>query len=345
MANAVVLMTALVPTLGHKYLIDFASNLVYDSGGTAHIIVGTMETEPVDGWKRYMAIREAFKDKHNVVVHHLDRIVPQEPDQHPDFWNLWRDIVREFVTVGPDDYFVASELYGMDMARVLGCRFMPCNRYRETLPIKGTDVRTDLLGKFDQILPEFQPYIRKTVTIFGAESCGKTTMARRLAKDMDGWFVPEWAREYLETVGIEITDECMRMIVEGQSALQDTAHFGLHGKPWIFQDTDLLSTVGYYRIYGKDDADVRRCELAAIERGSDLYLVMSDGIPFEPDPIRYGGDVRESNTQFWIDLLDEVGAKYVVVPAGDHDTQAEFIEQHLTRWFSDEHREIIEYRR
>src|SRR5574343_139183 len=101
------------------------------------------------------------------------------------------------------------------MANVLGCKFMPCNRYRETVPIKGTTVRQNLMNNFEFILPEFQKYIRKTVTIFGAESCGKTTMTKYLSEKMNGWFVPEWAREYLETVGSEVTDERMRDIIYG----------------------------------------------------------------------------------------------------------------------------------
>lgn len=345
MANAIVLMTALVPTIGHKYLIDFAKNLIKPTG-TVHVIVGTMGREPVDGEKRFVAIRQAYRVNGYIKVHHLHRDVPQEPSEHPDFWNVWRDIVREFVDVKSDDYFVASELYGMDMARVLGCRFMPCNRYRETVPIKGSDVRSDLMGNFRFILPEFQHHIRKTVTVFGAESCGKTTMARRLAKDLNGWFVPEWAREYLETVGTEVTDERMAAIVEGQAAAQDTAYHDLYDKPWIFQDTDLFSTVGYYRIWGGDKrTDMSRIEQMAIDRRSDLYVVMNDQIPFEADPLRYGGTVRESRMQFWIDLLEGFDADYVVVPQGDHESQAAFLHGYLEVWFANQHRAVIDYQR
>lgn len=344
--NAIVLMTALVPTLGHKYLIDFARNLIHDLDGKVHVIVGTLSREPVNGYDRYIAIKDTFKSERDLIVHHLNRDVPQEPSEHPDFWNVWRDIVREFVDVEPDDYFVASELYGIDMARVLGCRFMPCNRYRETVPIKGSDLREDILGNFGYILPEFQQHLRKVVTIFGAESCGKTTMAKRLARDLDGWFVPEWAREYLETVGTEVTDERMASIVEGQAAAQDTAFFTLRGKPWIFQDTDLLSTVGYYRIWGGDKrADMARIERMAAERGSDLYVVMNDRIPFEQDPLRYGGTSRESDTKFWTDLLDEFGARYVVTPVGDHESQASFLKGYLEVWHRCELDHISSYRR
>lgn len=347
MPNAIVLMTALVPTVGHKYLIDYAKNLgLIGYRDQVHVIVGTLDREPIEGKMRYYAIRDAYLNDSRVVVHHLHRDVPQEPSEHPDFWNVWRDIVREFVFVEPDDYFVASELYGMDMANVLGCKFMPCNRYRETVPVKGTDVRNDLMDSFDLILPEFQKHIRKTVTIFGAESCGKTTMTRALSKELNGHFIPEWAREYLETVGAEVTDERMRAIVEGQAALQKTAKNDLFNKPFIFQDTDLFSTLGYYRLWGGGtDRDIDLCEYLAKQLKSDFYIVMNDQIPFEADPLRYGGDKRESGMQFWIDILEEFKLPYYVVPLGNPYQQTNAACRAVIEMFDNATQHIRQYKR
>lgn len=346
MPDAIVLMTALVPTVGHKYLIDYAKNLLQYVGDQVHVIVGTMDREPVDSWDRVNAFKEAYLNDRRVVIHRLHRDVPQEPSEHPDFWNVWRDIVREFVDVKPDDYFVASELYGMDMANVLGCQFMPGNRYRETVPVKGTDVRNDLMDSFDLILPEFQKHIRKTVTVFGAESCGKTTMTRALSKELNGHFLPEWAREYLETVGAEVTDERMRAIVEGQAALQKTAKNDLFNKPFVFCDTDLYSTLGYYRLWGGGtDRDIDLCEYLAKQLKSDFYIVMNDGIPFEPDPLRYGGDKRESGMQFWIDILEEFKLPYYVVPNTSKHMQTNYACSAVIEMFEQSTQHIRGYKR
>lgn len=347
MPNAIVLMTALVPTVGHKYLIDFAKALgLIGYRDRVHVIVGTLEREPVKGNLRFDAISETYKNDPRVVVHHLHRDVPQDPSEHPDFWGVWCDIVREFVDVQPDDYFVASELYGMDMAHVLGCKFMPCNRYRETIPVKGTDVRNDLMDSFEFILPEFQKHIRKTVTVFGAESCGKTTMTRALAKELNGHFIPEWAREYLETVGAEVTDERMRAIIFGQAALQKTAKNDLFNKPFIFQDTDLFSTLGYYRLWGGGtDHDVDLCEYLAKQLKSDFYIVMNDGIPFEADPLRYGGDKRESGMQFWIDLLEEFKLPHYVIPNTSKHMQTNYACSAVIEMFDESTQHIKKYKR
>jgi hypothetical protein len=36
-------------------------------------------------------------------------------------------------------------------------------------------------------------------------------------------------------------------------------------------------------------------------------------VPFAPDPLRYGGDRRESPDRFWIDLCERAGLPWVLV--------------------------------
>lgn len=69
----------------------------------------------------------------------------------------------------------------------------------------------------------------------------------------------------------------------------------------------IQAKIGYGRIY--DGVDYGK----ELFRPADLYIVMNDEIPFEEDALRYGGKVRESTKQFWIDLLEEYKCKYYVV--------------------------------
>jgi len=58
---------------------------------------------------------------------------------------------------------------------------------------------------------------------------------------------------------------------------------------------------------------------------ADHYLLLKDNVPFVPDPLRYGGDKRESNMAFWECLLKEHKASYTVIDAkkwGDRFQQA-----------------------
>ena len=46
---------------------------------------------------------------------------------------------------------------------------------------------------------------------------------------------------------------------------------------------------------------------------SDLYLITQSNIPFEQDPLRYGGDRRESKDEYWIGLCEGYDLNYRVV--------------------------------
>lgn len=153
--------------------------------------------------------------------------------------------------------------------------------------------------------------MKLTVTVFGAESTGKTTMSKGLAASMNGYYVPEWAREYMEVLKTTtVTEPLMQRILEAQHA-SERAVDGYADKPFVFRDTDLLSTIGYYRIWKRPEPASAHEPFAGSR--ADLYILMNDQIPFTPDPIRLGGDHREAGSAFWQELLDEFGCRYHVV--------------------------------
>lgn len=306
MTRAFVLMTAMPPTKGHLHLIQFAARLCPEG---VNVIVCTQPGEPYV-FERVDSLREAVKGL-NVWINHLHKELPQEPEIAIGFWDMWLDFLLQH-GLQKDDVIVASEYYGKKLAQISGTKFMPYDIDRSIYWSKATDVRNHPRENFDEILPAFQRNLQLTVTMFGAESTGKTTLSRALAKKLNGYFLFEWARPYLETVGIDITDESMTDIWHGQRALQDHAFSDLHDRPFVFQDTDLFSTVGYWDFWKPGETPEKLIEDATFRR-SDLYLITRSNIPFEKDPIRYGGDKRESDDQYWIDLCQRYGLKYHVL--------------------------------
>jgi nicotinamide riboside kinase len=158
-------------------------------------------------------------------------------------------------------------------------------------------------------------------------------MSKGLATSMNGYYVPEWAREYMEVLKTTtVTEQLLQRIVEAQYA-SERAVDGYAGKPFVFRDTDLLSTIGYYRIWGRSEPRQAR-ELFARSK-ADFYVVMNDGIPFTPDPIRLGGDRRESATAFWQDLLEEFACPYHVVRNTYRERQEEEVSTVVRATFLD----------
>lgn len=305
MSIAFVVLTALPPTKGHINLINYARQV----GDNYKVVLMTQPHEPMV-YERYLALNDAFPGH----VQHINRKLPQDPET-PGFWDLWTTIMQVEVGVRADDFIVASEPYGQRLAEITGAKFMPYDPYREITPCKATAVRDNPIKNFNLIAHEFQQYLRINVTIFGAESTGKSTLARTLAKRCHGHYFMEWARPYLEQVGSDITKESMTDIWHGQRALE--AHSdNFYDKPFAFFDTDLYSTIGYWEfphwrhIIGAPPEGLIKDAIP-----SDLYLITKSNIPFEEDPLRYGGDHREASDQYWIDVAETYGLNYVVLEA------------------------------
>lgn len=323
MRTAWVIMTAMPPTKGHMNLIKFADSL---PASQTKVLVSTQPHEPWPA-ERFLAIKDAVEKMHThwhpckyTGVYWLSDKVEQDPEA-PGFWEYW-DAVIQKEGFAPGDFWVTSEPYGQTLADRNGGVFIPFDPKRELLPIKATPIREDPLSHFDEIIPEFQRYIRKTVTVFGAESTGKTTLSKEIAGMYNGHWLFEWARPYLETVGPDIDIPAMEAIWKGQLAAQRLAQTWTD-KPFIVQDTDLFSTVGYWMQPHWQEAlgpVPKQLVKDALANKSDLYLITQANIPFEQDSIRYGDGQRESPDSFWIGIAEQFDLNYIVL---EHSTLTE----------------------
>lgn len=336
MPNAYVLMTALPPTKGHINLIEFAADIAAHEDGKTYVIVCTQPDEPF-ALERFWSVRDSFQGDPVVKVVHLHRKIEQNPAV-PGFWEMWDDIMHQFgFTAG--DFVVTSELYGQTLASRLDGVFMPYDPDRDLYYTKATQIRDDPAKYFHDIAHLFQPHLRQTVTIFGAESTGKTTLSETLSYEANGHWLFEWARPYLTYAGNEITTESMTAIWRGQRAIQAHGQRMLD-KPWVIQDTDLFSTVGYWKFPHWQDT------LGPVPDGlikdattlkSDLYLITKSNIPFEKDPLRYKSDegVREGSDEYWIDIAEKYGLNYRIITAADRDARTvqalDFMSEHFDK--------------
>lgn len=303
------------PTTGHLQLIQFANHIAPDG---VIVIACTQPFEPM-AYERISALRKAITHHHleNVTLIHLNRIIEQNP-KTLGFWEMWRDLLVQH-GVTPSDFIVASEPYGQRLAEIAGAQFFPYDIDRSINHAKATPIRDHTLSHFHDILPEFRSELATTVTVFGAESTGKTTLSRQLAKKLKAHWLFEYARPYLEHTINEITTRSMRAIWRGQAALQLHTHNYLDS-PYVIQDTDLFSTVGYWQLphwqqeLGKCPEDLVKQALAL---RSDLYIITKSNIPFEKDPLRYGGNKREGSDEYWIDICNKYELPYVILSSSD----------------------------
>lgn len=363
--NGVIVMTALPPTNGHLALIEFASEFLktmndgrYECGRLA-VIVNARSFEPAighatrDGYIKMALHRLGITYNVEVFYDECDD-APQNPSEHPDFWNWWKDridlVLKEgfsFNELRPGDYLFASEPYGFQLAEAMGLEFVPFDMAREIVPTRATSFRTNPIEHYDSIIRELQPYFVQRVVIFGAESCGKSTMTKRLQREFLGargqqlvTSFPEWARPYLEAVGSSVTEAKMETIMRGQHAMMQRVSY-FSPTPFVVYDTDLLSTLGYYRLCQMDPHP--DLELLLDNAPRALYIVMNSSIPFEADPLRYGGDKRQSSDQFWIDLLEEKQHDYHVVKNTDPELQFQEVKLVMTEYYMSRHKQLTSF--
>jgi NadR type nicotinamide-nucleotide adenylyltransferase len=299
-------MTAMPPTTGHAALIDFASRI--NDVTRTEVVVCTQPSEPF-AMQRAEALMDHFADQPWIDIIHLHEEMEQNASA-PGFWAMWKRILDD-LGMTRHDVVVSSESYGQRVADLFGAKFMPYDPERQLNKVKATDVRRYPAANMNLIIPEFQKYLIRTTTVFGAESVGKTTQSKDIASIVNGHWRFEYARPYLEMVGKDITAQKMFDIFDGQEALQKQAR-DLRGKAFVIQDTDLYSTIGYMELWTGEKADPDWYFRARALK-SDLYIILTQNIPFEEDPLRYGGDKRESDDQYWIDLCEREGLNYVVV--------------------------------
>jgi NadR type nicotinamide-nucleotide adenylyltransferase len=165
------------------------------------------------------------------------------------------------------------------------------------------------------------------ICLTGPESTGKTELAKRLSRELGVPWVPEFAREYAEARGNDLTANDCDPIARGQIALMerrpprppDRQRPG--AVPEVILDTDLISTVVYARHYY--GACPEWIEEEARRRRADLYLLLDTDVAWQPDPAREtGGDAREDLFDAFRAALDEFETRWEIV-SGDWEARWE----------------------
>jgi HTH-type transcriptional regulator, transcriptional repressor of NAD biosynthesis genes len=279
------------PHQGHVLLTEFAS--AYCDELT--VLVCTRECEPIDGALRYRWMRELCP---NARVVHFTQDVPQEPGDHPDFWQIWRDIVKK---AHPEciDYIFASETYGERLAAEVGARWVPVDPARQLVPISASQIRENPYAAWIYLPAPVRAHYVKTVCLHGPESTGKSTLASRLAERFGTISMPEYGRTYCEAFGTDCTADDLANIVRGHDAFLSAAR--MHANKLLILDTDAVMTA----VWADMLLESRPANLDRIEHYADYYLLCDVDAPWVDDGTRYFPDAARRET-FYARAHDEL---------------------------------------
>lgn len=167
----------------------------------------------------------------------------------------------------------------------------------------------------------------KRIAILGAESSGKSTLCEALARRHGTVWVPEYLREFVDTMGRVPFEEDQFGIARTQRAREDAA--AVLARDFLFCDTTPLMTALYSRVYwGR--VDVQLTELA---RSHDyaLTLVAATDTPWTPDGLqRESEEVRELVHRMVLAELQEREIPFLLVD-GDLPQRLRQVEEAIAR--------------
>lgn len=264
------------PHLGHVYCCDFAQAIADE----VTVLVCSLDDDPIPGALRYDWMSRLLP---RCRVRHLTEPVPQEPSEHPQFWDIWRDIVQR-VHPGTIDYVFASEAYGDRLAREVGARFVPVDPARRAVPVSARDIRDDPFRHWRYLPDLVRPYFAGRICLFGPESTGKSTLAAQLADRFDTVQVPEYGRVHTDAFGTACAPADLLAIARGHIASEKAAVRNAN-RILILDGDPLLTAVWSDMLCGGRDP-----WFAAYDNPADLYLLTDIDMPWADDGTRYFPD-------------------------------------------------------
>ena len=162
------------------------------------------------------------------------------------------------------------------------------------------------------------------VAIIGPESTGKTELAKTLADEYNGAWVPEYARGYLNSLDRDYHQSDLLKIASGQVELEHK--MALKNPKVMFSDTDLhVIKVWSEHKYGNCDERILR---QITFQHYHLYILTYHDIPYEEDPLRENPEQRDYFFDIYHQLLSSKELPFIVVK-GDRSQRLELAKRHI----------------
>jgi HTH-type transcriptional repressor of NAD biosynthesis genes len=321
---------------GHLFLIRVAANQCEK----VTVLLCSLPSETIPGHLRYNWAKTECLIFPNVTVKHFTEIVPQEPSESPDFWDIWLKIIRNNTDNSLDVVF-SSEDYGQEIANRLNLYNVVVDKERQHWPISGTLLRNNhLAATYQMYLPEsVKPYFTKKVAILGPESVGKTMLVKSLAKRFDVPYVPEYGRIYYEgkqDEPFDITYDDIINISKGQKLLHETI-LSQCDKMLLISDTDAITTKIYakmfYQYIKHADPGHSTSYFNTIDKYNDtnfdLYIVLGPHVSAVQDGGRVLLPYRFIHFRSLINQLKAEGKNYVVINDKNYEQRIKKAYEHV----------------
>jgi HTH-type transcriptional repressor of NAD biosynthesis genes len=324
------------PHRGHHGLVRQAAGEV----DRLSVVVMGSSAESIPAEERAEWMRAEHAGENNVTIAVVNCDAPVDIDDA----NVWRAQVAAIeagtrsCNTDPVDVLFSCEVYGDELASRIGARHRLCER---TDWLSATAVRSDPLGRWNDLAPRTRAALVMRVVVVGAESSGTTSISKALAdhyRALGGvWekteLVPEYGRDFtLENWQRDRTEAaaagCRQPLLDEivwdatdfdaaarrQTEMEERA--AASGSPVLFCDTDAFATAIWERRYlgARAREHPEYAQAPALPR-RDVYLVTDhEGVPWDDGAMREGDlQARSAMTRWFIDSLTAAGHSWVLL--------------------------------
>lgn len=261
---------------------------------------------------REMVIRREFNQFPHIKVHVIDgsKLAPIEGYTS---WEVEALEVRKLI--GDFDVVFSSEpTYGVIFNKLYNhVAHQIVDADRTAFPISGTMVRTMTTMEAYEYLPRtYQEFINKKILIAGTESCGKSTLTKKLAKYFNTSYTTEYARDVCVEYGVGNPDISLYpLFIYGQQMAEHEA--SLSANRVMFCDTEAMVTQYYAMLY--ENTRLALADAVAAEEHYDLIIYLEPSNRWVDDGLRMHGEeeIRRNNDNFLKELITSYGKEYIVL--------------------------------
>ncbi len=308
---------------GHQFILDYATQQ------TERLVIlsySVPEFADCDSHQRLRWLKELYPEATCLVLSPLkvaelcdDFNIPLASNDAPD--DVHRDFcafVLDKFNLGPVTDLYTSEGYGQGFASKLTLYYQQngqknlrvkhhlVDEQRINAPISGTVIR-DYRNTSKRWLNDlvFQDYKVQSCCLIGAESTGKSTLAKALAKEFDDPCCAEYGRELWEQNNGVLDEADLLTIAQKQIAREHDSRN--RARNFLFCDTSALTTLLYFEHYFQYRHP--RLEMLAQRPYRHLFLCCPD-FPMVQDGTRQDEKFRSSQHEWYLRELEKNGMDY-----------------------------------
>jgi HTH-type transcriptional regulator, transcriptional repressor of NAD biosynthesis genes len=333
------------PHLGHQHVIARAAQ----GCDEVTVLVMAARRETISLGDRVAWLREAFASQPTIAVSGVTCDAPVDYGDQA-VWAAQVAVMRAALARDgrpPVSAVFSSEFYGRELADRLWADQVMVDPGRTAVPVSASQVRADLYGTWDMLIPPARVGLAARVVVLGAESTGTTTIAGLLAehyRSRGGAFgrapcVGEHGRDYT-AIKWDAARERARAAGLPEPSLDevtwDSGDFDTIGReqtrteneaacssaaPLIVCDTDAFATSVWERRYLGAASRDRQPWATSELPFHDLYLLTShEGVQWQDDGLREGDQaIRAAMTGWFAAALTRAGHSWVLLTGSAED--------------------------